>query len=266
MGEEANSFNRGNEQLLPPARSFNTAFSNDAQYDSLVKVWQAIRASVGTFDTLVMSLLTQGTILVFAAFGVVLGSARALGPTVTAGLSTGLFLGVLMLYLGVWRYTSSIRNTVKSALSIENRLFGTDPDDPRRLTHILADHPLAARRGGLLYYRLWALAIVLSALTVAAWQFQVAAFSGLQDIPELRSRVGEHVVVHFTRSVPPKIDELSPAGGTPLNLVSVSVTGKFTAVTGDWIIVNTEEREFAIQKDKVMMLEFQHARPIASPR
>jgi len=175
MSEEIDHLNQGRERAPAldqgdrpqqdlASRSFNAPFASPEEYEGLIRIWQSVRASIATFDTLVMTLLTQGTILVFAAFGVVFGNARALGPVVSTSLSIGLFFGILMLFVGLWRYTSSIRNAVKSAQSIEDKLFGTDEDDPRRISNILAKHPLAAKRGGLLYYRIWAGALVLASL------------------------------------------------------------------------------------------------------
>lgn len=140
------------------------AFGSSQQTDLVA--WQWIRYSIAMFDTLVMTLLTQGTIFLFVAFGVIFGYEKVLGPKWTALLCFGLFLGALGLNLGVWRYTRSIRVAVASAKEIEDRVFGTEDNDPRRITHLLSQHPLAAAKTlGFLYYHFWS--GVLSVLTLA---------------------------------------------------------------------------------------------------
>ena len=133
--------------------------------------WNSIRASIGQFDNLVMTLLTQATALVFGAFALVLANANDLGPFNTALISVGLTFGMLMLQLGVWRYTYSLTTAVESAQAIENKLFGTETTDPRRITHRLARHPLAIwRKTGRLYYNFWAAALTICALAISAWR------------------------------------------------------------------------------------------------
>ena len=130
--------------------------------------WQWIRYSIAMFDTLVMTLLTQGTIFLFVAFGVIFGNENALGPKWTAFLCIGLFFGALGLNLGVWRYARSIRVAVDSAQQIENRIFSTQEADPRRITHLLAQHPLAAaKKLGFLYYHFWSAVLSLITFVVA---------------------------------------------------------------------------------------------------
>lgn len=129
--------------------------------------WQWIRYSIAMFDTLVMTLLTQGTIFLFVAFGVIFGNEKALGPQWTTFLCFGLFIGALALNAGVWRYASSIRTAVQSAMEIENRIFSTEQSDARRITHLLAQHPLSAIKiSGFLYYHLWGAALSLLTLGV----------------------------------------------------------------------------------------------------
>lgn len=132
-----------------------------------IVAWQWIRYSVGVFDSLVMTLLTQGTIFVFAAFGVIIGNKESLGTPLTVFLCSGVFFAALMLNLGVWRYTYSIQTGVDSTKRLETRLFGESELDPRRITHRLAQHPLAAARPkGVLYYHIWATALSVLSLVM----------------------------------------------------------------------------------------------------
>lgn len=141
--------------------------SNDGQTNTEVIAWQSIRASIGVFDNLVMTLLTQGTIFVFAAFGVIFGNSKELGDNLTTGLCLGILFGTLMLALGVWRYTFSIRTSVESAQKIEDTIFGKDAANAQRITHLLATHPIAAARFlGFGYYLFWAIALMVISLIV----------------------------------------------------------------------------------------------------
>ena len=133
-------------------------------------IWQSIRLSIGTWDSLVMNLLTNGTTFLFAAFGVILGNASNLGDTLTAILSFGLFGGTVALNLGVWRYSNSISRGVQAAKSIEDKLFGTSLNDPHRITNTLAKHPLAAARAGRFYYLVWSGVLMLGACALVIWR------------------------------------------------------------------------------------------------
>jgi hypothetical protein len=120
-----------------------------------IQAWASIRASIGVFDQLVMTLLTQETLFVFAALGVIFGSSAKLGLPVTIMLGSGVLFGVLMLHLGVARYATSISVAVTASKELEDRLW-PDTSAPSRISHRLAGHNLAAsRRLGRIYYRLW---------------------------------------------------------------------------------------------------------------
>jgi hypothetical protein len=133
--------------------------SHDAAADD-IQAWVSIRASIGVFDQLVMTLLTQGTLLVFAALGVIFGARASLGSGVTIMLGLGVLFGVVMLHLGVSRYTMSISVAATAAKELEDRLW---PDNraPNRISHRLAGHALAAsRRLGRVYYHLWSYSLL----------------------------------------------------------------------------------------------------------
>jgi hypothetical protein len=124
-----------------------------------LKAWESIRVTIGRLDTLVMTLLTQGTVLLFVALGLIFGVREALGNTITFLLSLLLLFGTLFLLAGIVRYTVSITTAVDCAKKLEQELFGVSGSDqlnPRCITHHLAKHPLAASQLlGRLYYRVW---------------------------------------------------------------------------------------------------------------
>lgn len=112
-----------------------------------LKAWESIRVTIGRLDALVMTLLTNGTVLLFVALGVIFGNRTALGNTITFLLSLLLLFGTVFLLVGIVRYTASISTAVDCAKKLEQELFGVSDSDPlnsRCITHHLAKHPLAA--------------------------------------------------------------------------------------------------------------------------
>jgi len=125
-----------------------------------IVAWTSIRGSIGVFDQLVMTLLTQGTVLVFAALGVIFGASASLGADVTILLGVGVLFGVVMLHLGISRYTTSISVSATAAKELEVILW-PDKDAPNRISHRLANHALAAsNRLGRIYYRVWSYSLL----------------------------------------------------------------------------------------------------------
>ena len=138
----------------PTLLSISPASAND------IAVWASIRASIGVFDQLVMTLLTQGTVLVFVALGVIFGAGVNLSANVSIMLGFGVLFGVVMLHLGVSRYTMSISVSANAAKELEDLLW-PDKNAPNRISHRLAGHSLAAsRRLGRFYYRLWSYSLL----------------------------------------------------------------------------------------------------------
>ena len=129
-----------------------------------LKAWESIRITISRLDTLVMTLLTQGTVLLFVALGVIFGNRIALGPVVTLTLGILLLVGTIFLFGGIVRYTMSLGTAVEKARELEEELFGACDTNPRCITHHLSKHPLAAAQYlGRLYYQGWALFLVIVA-------------------------------------------------------------------------------------------------------
>jgi hypothetical protein len=124
--------------------------------------WQSIRNSIGVFDSLVMTLLVQGSVLFFVAISVILGNVRALG-TYAVYLALGLvFLAAFPLFVGVDRYTRSLKIAVESAIALEDSLWGSNPQDARRITSRLVAPFFSVAQRGPLYYRFWAFSLLLA--------------------------------------------------------------------------------------------------------
>lgn len=142
---------------------------------SEVLAWQSIRQSVGVFDQLVMSLLTQGTVLVFAALGIIFGTAQADQPVMTLVLGFGVLFGVFMLHVGVSRYSTSISVAATAAREVEDRIW-PDPALPMRIGNRLSNHPIAAASWlGKAYYRAWSLSLLMLVfLIVSGFAAQLA--------------------------------------------------------------------------------------------
>ncbi|MDB5173252.1 MAG: hypothetical protein JWN51_2025 [Phycisphaerales bacterium] len=136
-----------------------------------IVAWQTMRANIVQLNTIVVSLLTQSTALIFAAFAIIHGADR-IGQYTKFLLGTGITLAVLMLTFAVWRFESAVRVTVESAKKLENRLFSTDPNDFRRITHLLSGHPFSAsnRFGATLYYSWPILLLILSFVLTCAFK------------------------------------------------------------------------------------------------
>jgi hypothetical protein len=163
-----------------------------------IQAWVSIRASIGVFDQLVMTLLTQGTLLVFAALGVIFGARASLGSGVTIMLGLGVLFGVVMLHLGVSRYTMSISVAATAAKELEDRLW-PDKSAPNRISHKLAGHALAASRTlGRVYYRLWSyslLSLVVMMLVILSLNVssqERPAENHISSPPKIQPEVGEH--------------------------------------------------------------------------
>lgn len=131
-----------------------------------LEAWQSIRSAIGNFDSLVMTLLTQGTLLVFAALGIVFSNADKLGVGIQILLSIGVLFGTAMLHIGVSRYSNSIVISVNAAKQLEERLWPNSVN-PCRITSHLSEHPIAAAKVmGQMYYRLWSYILFLISLIV----------------------------------------------------------------------------------------------------
>lgn len=130
--------------------------SNISANSDEIAAWQSIRSSIGVFDELVMTLLTQGTVLVFAALGLIFGASEALGTALTTMLGVGVVFGVMMLCLGVFRYATSISVAAGAAKELEDIIWPGETS-PARISHRLSSHYLAASKWfGRFYYRAWA--------------------------------------------------------------------------------------------------------------
>ncbi|KCZ91641.1 hypothetical protein [Hyphomonas johnsonii] len=177
-GKEANDPVTAGIDTTRPAASTHAPSEPTATASGIsdhdVYAWQSIRQSVGVFDQLVMSLLTQGTVLVFAALGIIFGGTTADHPMMTIVLSFGVLFGVLMLHIGVSRYSTSITVAAGAARELEDRIW---PDErlPNRVGNRLASHPMAAARLlGRAYYRAWSLSLlVMVTIVVLAFSAQI---------------------------------------------------------------------------------------------
>ena len=104
-------------------------------------VWQSIRSSLASWNSLEGTLLANGTTLLFAAFGVIFANAEKLGNGLTFFISFGLFLGTVGINLGIHNLSASADIANTSALELEKEIFG-EKDNPRKLTTRLNAHPI----------------------------------------------------------------------------------------------------------------------------
>ncbi len=133
-----------------------------------VVAWQTIRQTIGQCDSLVITLLIQATILLFVALGIIIGTDTRFTPNLTAILTTGLAVGMVLFFIGVNLYTGFLESAVKSAKTIEDNLFGSDKDEPRKITHHLAHHWWAVGSpSGWWFYRSWAFLLTAGTVIIA---------------------------------------------------------------------------------------------------
>jgi hypothetical protein len=74
-------------------------------------------------------------------------------------------------------------------------------------------------------------------------------------------RIGQNCTVQFRRG-----DGLGAGGSAPvpptanaMNGAEVSVSGKLQAVAGSWIVVATDEREYCIPRESILLVQFNKA-------
>ncbi len=77
----------------------------------------------------------------------------------------------------------------------------------------------------------------------------------------LAEKIGQNCTVQFRRG-----DGLGAGGGTPVppttnafNGAEVCVSGRLQAVAGSWIIVGTENSEYYIPRESILLVQFNKA-------
>lgn len=76
--------------------------------------------------------------------------------------------------------------------------------------------------------------------------------------PPLADKVGQNCIVQFKRG-----DGLGAGGNLPvspttgtINGAEVSVSGKLRAVSGGWIAVESDNREYCIPRESILLVQF----------
>ena len=135
-----------------------------------ISVWSSIRASINTWVGLLTTLLTSGTALFFVAFGVILANASKVGNGPISFMAFGLFLGTLGFGISVWHIANALSIAIKSAMSIEENLFGEE-ESVYKITTILNKNPLWGKGKPIgEYYKFWVLGLMIAAGGLTIWR------------------------------------------------------------------------------------------------
>ena len=136
-------------------------------------VWSSIRASINTWVGLLVTLLTSGTALFFAAFGVVLANADKLGNEATVFITFGFFLATLGFFVSVWHIANALSIVARSAMAIEDSLFGKE-ENIYKLTTSVSKHPLWTRgRPFEEYCKIWVSGLLIASGALTIWQILI---------------------------------------------------------------------------------------------
>lgn len=131
------------------------------------RAYTVARGAINAFDTLLITLLTQGTALILGALALTLANRADLGEALVFWITAGLSIGAGLVFVGVVLYSRLLYIAVTAAKQYEQELSVS-----ARITERLDNaHILAGGRLGLWYFRFWSAGLVGASLTATVWRF-----------------------------------------------------------------------------------------------
>lgn len=138
-----------------------------------IAVWTQLRSSINTWVSVSATLLTGGTAIFFAAFGVIFANGEKIGNGITVLLTLGLFCGSFFLLISVWHISQAGVFITKACMSIEDSLFG-EGENIHKITNIVNKHPIWGYNKPIgQYFRLWAFGLAIYAGLLTIWRFLI---------------------------------------------------------------------------------------------
>ena len=133
--------------------------------DDEERAYMAARGAINAFDTLLITLLTQGTALIFGALALALANRADLGDALVFWITAGLSIGTGFVFVGVVLYSTLLYTAVTAAKQFERAL----PASAKITARLDNAHRLAGGRLGLWYYRSWSAGLTGASLAVTVW-------------------------------------------------------------------------------------------------
>lgn len=131
------------------------------------RAYTVARGAINAFDTLLITLLTQGTALILGALALTLANRADLGEALVFWITAGLAIGAGLVFVGVVLYSTLLYIAVNEAKRFEKELSAS-----ARITETLDNaNRLAGGRLGLWFFRVWSAGLVGVALVATLWSF-----------------------------------------------------------------------------------------------